>query len=314
MGHRMALRRTAAVVVAVLLVVGAFVVRSLTDHGGDDGTGPRPGTDGGRVTCVADLADACRAVARELGVDVTVERWLDTAARLDAGEAVGTWVTLAPLDALVETGDRSLVASSQLGLLGRADRMAALADGCAGTAIWRCVGDQAGRPWSELGGEARWGSLLPGLADPTASAVGALVLAHANTAFFGGPAFNNVVMDASDEHASWFAGLVAAVPDQVLDHPVAVFVGRPSVAGVVGSTSADFESTGGGRLAEFTATYPEPMGRADVVVAGEAPDGFVEAIAAQLLAASWQAPASGPNGMPSAATMRALAQRWEEDR
>ena len=50
---------------------------------------------------------------------------------------------------------------------------------------WKCIGDQAGRPWADIGGSAAWGSVKPSHSVPDATASGLLVLAQASGSYFG---------------------------------------------------------------------------------------------------------------------------------
>ncbi|HEX6310485.1 MAG TPA: hypothetical protein VF152_02535, partial [Acidimicrobiia bacterium] len=177
------MRRVGALVVAVGLVVAALIIRArIDDESRSDGSA--------RLLCAAELADACRRLDEAVGgLDVTVEAVRTTFDRLVAlpNEEVDRpgfdgWLVLEPWPAMVDVAraqgqlrplfdtDATQLARSPLVIMVRNVRARALEDGpCNGTVNWVCLGDVAGATWDEIGGEASWGRVRVGNADPTTS-------------------------------------------------------------------------------------------------------------------------------------------------
>jgi hypothetical protein len=325
-------RRLAAVVLAVGLVVAALLVRRAID---DEDDAAAPGTDSPAagtlvLTCITELAAACRTVADERDdVEVRVEDAGATSAEL-AGEPdpASTWVTFAPWAEMVER-DRALagsspafatseaVASSPLVLVGRDERMAPLVASC-GDVTWVCLADEAGTSWTELGGEATWGVVRPGHDDPATSATGALVFASLVTAERGSTDFTAIDIEVDDALVSRLTSLERAAPrpaggSDVLD----TFLGTPQYD-VVGVVQAVLEERAGSARDGLT-VVPDGGRVADVVLARPAsapvPQDVATDLAAALTARGWGPPraATPGEGLPSADVVIALQRDvWEQ--
>jgi len=50
--------------------------------------------------------------------------------------------------------------------------------------VWQCLGDNAGRPWGDVGGDETFGAINVGYADPTESATGLLILGQSSAEYF----------------------------------------------------------------------------------------------------------------------------------
>lgn len=196
-----------ALAAAVALVLVAIVVRNALDG---DGTG-----DDGSVTrtlaCPPDLVTACEAAIGE-DVQVVEQTPSETATALiegagaPAGEA-DLWLAPRPwaeavselaesraLDHLTAYLDshQEALARSPVVVVAWQDRAEALAEGaCGGELTWLCVGEAADREWAGAGGEAGWGRVRAGLADPSSTA-GLVVLGTAAAAY----------LDDSDYHTN----------------------------------------------------------------------------------------------------------------
>ena len=117
---------------------------------------------------------------------------LDRLAALEDPDEAPLWLTIEPYPAMVDSirgsaGTEPLaftattLGASQLGVaLPSDEQLGVLATVC-GTdpRLWRCIGDHAGASWSEVGGDASWGTVRPAFGDVDASALGlALVCAQ----------------------------------------------------------------------------------------------------------------------------------------
>jgi len=192
-----------------------------------------------------------------------------------------------------------------------------LVDACGGAVTWNCIGENAGQPWSSLGGDATWGDLAPGHDNPTERGAGLLTMGNAAASYFGSTTFNAVDIDADTGFVGWFSRLERAVPafvfaaDSALD---TLATGR--AVDLVGSTDAELTSLGAAPPDRFTVAYPEPVARADAVLvnstAGGAPIRLAEELRQALLATpGWIATPGDPNGLPSAGVLRTLLDLWE---
>jgi hypothetical protein len=333
------LKRLAAVAFAVLIVAGAFWVRDLLDEGGD-GSGPGNGASTTTtavqrrtVVCSPELAAACDALAAGGLATTVVEPAGTTAARLErttaAADVPDAWLTLDPWPAMVDDvrgraqldplfSDPARLASSALAVVGSANRLDVLDAHCGNQATWRCIGEVAGRPWADLGGQPAWQTVKPGHASPVDSASGLLVFGNAVVSYFGRTDVSAADL-ADDGFRSWVRQLERAVPNfggpqgtpyEQWNLPVPSF-------DLVGTTGAEITATPPRPDKQARVFYPSPMGRADAVIVtsgGRAPDEAMTAAARSALTASgWDAPADGAaEGLPSVGTLEALQQVWEE--
>ena len=191
--------RLLALGVAVVLVLGAVVLRSRLD--GDDGDTGSRGPGDLVVVCPPDLDDLCDATLSD-DYEVRVEDPIATRDRLiEAPSADGVegdlWLIPAPWAEAVGaqrerdrvpvlTGEPTAPLARSPVLLAVSDeRATALEEGpCGGPLTWTCVGDATGRPWDTVGGRAEWGTVKAGLTDP-ASALGLPVLGAATAGYVG---------------------------------------------------------------------------------------------------------------------------------
>jgi hypothetical protein len=327
-------KRIAAVLAAVVLIVGAVMFRKQLDDDND----AKPTNPGGQpsgsnapqqgeatIACVTDLAIQCRQIDAERDdVTIRIEDWSVTAKALADGTGPDGWITVAPLSNLGTFDTTSVAASTAMNVVVKSDRADALAAACGATPTWLCVGKVAGDPWTELGGSASWGKVGPGFADPTSSALGAVMFANANVGFFAGTPlgadaenFSSVDIDASDDHVDWFTRLAKGVPTAALADPLTALLQRPAV-NIAAATSAQVAAIPDARAGEVRAIVPTPAGRIDAVVAGHSDRFDVAAVTKDLTAAltgaGWDAAGSGPDGIPSAQTVIRLRNSWQEAR
>lgn len=344
--------RLGALVLAVLLVVGALVWRDRGDDGtpapDDGGTATPVVAEPGTVRCAAELR-ICDALAEALGddVDVVPEDGVVTARALRDASSADVWVTLQSLvDVVGDARDRAsrgplyapppgAVGTTPLVLVGWRDRLAVLEDACGVT--WACVGEVAAGSWADAGGPPAWGSPKPAHAAPDRSGVGLLVVAQAVASRLDGDPVTARTLDAPDVR-SWFADLERAVPSFTPpsgSQLVEMVQFGPSSRDVVGTTAAeaaDVLARAGARAADLAVTPSSPPVAATAVVAvpvgGEAPPGLTETVSSLLAEAGWDVPGTTPGvtlptPIPDAAgdapvltggALEAVLIRWEQVR
>lgn len=202
------MRRLLALLAAVGMVVGAWYLRDSLRSDGPDGDDPG---EGGQPTllCAAELAEVCRSLN---GVKVTVEqpgvsydRLIAEGGTLDAdGWLVsGPWPEMVREQRPVDLTISDPLARSDLALYVREDRHRVLDTAC-GTLSWKCLGDNVGRSWIELGGPAGWGELKFGHPGPDTTA-GLLSAGAAAVGFFGSTDISS--SDFEDGFDLWFGNL-----------------------------------------------------------------------------------------------------------
>lgn len=313
------LRRLGAAIAAVAIVIIAVIVRAAIDDRGQDPASSRPGSITGKsgplLACLPELAGPCAEIG---GVRVRVESWKQTLDTIGTADEPDAWVTFSPLDTLTHwTAPPTPLAGSDLVVVAPPERTATLETGCAGRELWTCIGNAAGGPWSALGGPASWGPLRPGIDDPATSATGLLSLGAASSAFFGRADYTNRDLAADDAFADWFVRLVSAVPANATSDALTLLLQRPSALALAATTAQRFDASVGSRRAQFTATYPGPMARAEVVLAvrsGALGSGALDRLTSALREAGWAAPGTGGAQLPGGATLVRLAELWREDR
>lgn len=364
-GSPTGVKRSLALLAAAAMVGGSLAVRSmLLDR--PDRT-DRSSSEPSRLVCITELADACRTLADRSGGDISVmiEDAGDTAARLEGappGADVGIdgWLTLDPWPEMVaDARERAnstpllgkvtdAVARSPLVIVVRTDRAEALARHCpGGTLGWRCLGDAAGRAWTDVGGKETWGSVKLAHAGAVSSASGALIIGQAAGHFLATPEIPVTSVSrndwvSSDAFSSWFQDLEGAVPRNGFEPPAgspfAQFLqGRFVEYDAVGALEAEVApalASASGIAGAVTVVYPDPVGTADVVFVPLVDSGTARRLGERaggaaardaLAEAGWRvtgkrrspgvpdAPALPEgNGLPSAGALDALRALWEE--
>lgn len=389
-------KRAVAAVVAVALVVVAFVVRGAIDDDPEasptttiaaspDGSDPanpaatEPGepattaapapTDAptaSALVCIAELEAVCDELATAFpDLDVRVEPagvTLDRLAALDDPATAPIWLTVDPYPAMVDAsrGNAEPVGyattgagASQLAVavpkpsprptatplpetsvsVSAPDsaatvpattdpgpppsRATTLQIGCADVALWRCIGDNAGATWTDLGGEASWGTVRPSLGDVPDSALGLASFATAVSGYTGASQLARTDWESDTTFVAWMRRLVRQserAPDTA-GTPLRTMATRASALDV--AATADFELAGLGTSGDrFDLVYPQPGMWLQAVVAVpagvSAPTELTDAVTTALATAGWDAPGTASAPLPSAATMLALRALWEE--
>jgi len=271
--------RALAVLGAVAMVAGALFVRSNLD---DDG---KRASTTLRLVCATEMEAVCDALEEQAGsrVETRLEAATVTADRL-SGLAPGLeppldgWLVTAPWPAIVaETRSRAgqapflvpgdVLARSPAVLAVKADRQPVLQAQCNGPPDWKCLGDVAGRPWSDLpGGSAQWGPVKPGH-PPVPTAAGLTVLGGATVAYFGGTTDLSLTELEGAAFQSWLRRVEQAVPERPIS-PFATMLQRPSAFDAVGALEAEAgPALRTARVPKPVLLYPSPVATADVVLA-----------------------------------------------
>jgi hypothetical protein len=312
-------KRLAALGVAVGLIAGALFARDRWIEGDDSGD---PQTDDARVlVCATELANICNQVASTFP-DVTM-RTANVGDSLTALADDELWFTFTPFPEIItQTRERSRqtervyttqpVASSNVVLVAFPDRMVTLTATCGDPVEWRCLGEQAGNPWSDIGGDASWRDARPAFA-PLSSGIGRLGVASAVSGFFG-----DAPIDANDpSFTSWARPLARAVPATALSSgtAIATIEVRSSSLDVAVGAAAELSTNGAAR---FAVTPASTNTRVDLVLATpsgvDAPSGLAAALTTAALSDGWLANGSpGATGEPpDANTVVVTSQIWED--
>lgn len=270
--------RVLAILVAVAMVAGALVARSRLDES-DERTRTTL-----RLVCATELEAVCDALAedKDSNVETTVEPAATTADRLTK-LAPGTrppldgWLVTAPWPAIVEVAREReatgllLTTSPVLGrspvvLAVQAGRIAPLKAQCKGDPGWRCVGEVAGKPWTDLPtGQANWGRVRPGH-PPVSTVAGLTVMGAAAGEFFGRTDLSSSDLD-DDDFRDWLARIEDAVPDPT-SSPIQSMALRPTfdVAGALEAEAGPLLARSA-RPNKPLLLYPSSVVTADVVLA-----------------------------------------------
>lgn len=353
----MAARRLLALIVAAVLVGAAFGIRAVIDNdgGGDSGDGRTQ-----RLLCAVELADVCDELATDHKIEVTIESARTTADRLSAlpdsdrrSEPYDGWIALGrDIEIVREARQRSALApvlESPSDPIGRSplvlaiwrDRAAALEQDCGGEVSWKCIGEVAGTQWRAHGGEAGWGVVKPGHADPSTSGEGLEVIGQAAAQFTGR---TNLSRDDFEDDAffEWFTRLERAVPTgggTGDESPlVRMLTAGPAAFDVVATTEAEagplLASASADRRQRVRLLYPAPVATADVRFASfiDGSDDLFDLVTgddgrAELARAGYRVdgedrapgvpdrpPLSGRANLPDAGALEALLDTWHEVR
>lgn len=334
-------RRLGALATAVVLVAAAFAIRSAraddeptptaSPPDGTDATATTASTSADRpVVCIVELRAVCDAVAaRDPSRSVRTEPAVTTLAALadaTSSDALPLWVTVRPFPAMADarraavgvealTLTETAVASTPL-VVAVLDqpRLDALDAGCGEADVWACVGEYAGRPWSELGGEPAWGTVRPAVGDVARSATALVSFAAATAGYFATTSFNRSTWEADTGFLGWLRPLARTVGASDLSGgtPLATMATRASAVDVAATTDAELAALGA-RASRFAAEYPRSAMSLDAVIAAPETLGggndLTATAAATLTAAGWGRPVDA--GGPSASTTLALLELWE---
>lgn len=293
------MKRLFAAVIAIALIVGAAIARSVLD---DDGASSAPVGSGGdavHVVCADLLRVACAGL--EGDVEVTYEDAAVTADRLATATdpELDAWVAPMPWPAMVDdtrarAGANPLfsdqprpLARTRLAVVGPDDL-----EGCG----WRCLGDRAA-------GELKLGSR------PLAtSGIGVLTLAAAVTGWFDGPTF--ATNDFDPDFERWLGGWSRRL--EVSPDPLTRLLQARAFLDAAVELEATAEATlaaaSPDRIAGLTLLYPAPVATVEAVLVstGAGTDDLADRLASALEAAGWRTPDGQPLELPSPGVIVAL--------
>lgn len=291
------MKRVAALLLAVGMVVGAVVIRDRL-NGDPSASGGGSGTF--RLQCATELVDVCDSLAEGrddlvvTGEDpgITTDRLSALAVGLDPGFDAwlvdGPWPQIvadnrsfAGLDDKVLGTSSAVLARSPALIVGLTARRAELESACGSTITWKCIGEQPATT-------QRVGLPTPERGD------GLAVLAEATASYFGTTDYSSG--DFEDPGFSgWFNQLTGlstqtSIGSQAPLERALAASGTFSIVGALESQSA--------RLLRgtYVTTYPEPMVTADVVLSPAVGTGVADALVSidadllgeQLAAAGWR--------------------------
>ena len=326
------MKRLAAVVLAVAMIVGAVLLRDRID--GDDEPGPGGPGDRFRLICDTTLAEVCTSLAggdddlevvvRDSGA--TADELDDEGAALDAD----AWLTTAAWPAIVADNRRfaeldgdvlapssAVLARSPVMIATRDDGRSELEAACGGTITWRCVGEQV--PAGQR----------VGLAAPE-TAAGLTVLASATDSWFGGSDYSTVDFE-DPAFGLWFDDLTGAASSTrfgrqtPLDRAL-TRTGEFTTVGALESETSRLLTPG----KSYVPLYAEPMVTADVVLAprrGLDADRLLDeldrdALREALSSRGWRIDGRAPSGaqdppglpdgsdLPAPGVLQSLRERW----
>ncbi len=328
-------KRAGAIVIALVLVLGAFFVRRQIDG---SSTATPSGRDSSALSavCTPEAATACQAMG--LG-GVKIERPGDTAARLaKAGGTLGAdlWVTPSFWPAMVtelarQSGNDSptaltaspVIARSALAFVTRRDRAQALAGSCAGVANWACITTKAGDAWTTLGGQASWGTLTIGL-DNISTTSGLMGVSAATVAHFGRSDLATNDFDDDETFGSVLTKLASSAPTSTAGGttPLERYLRIPATASsVIEIDAVARPAVAASRdVASIERGVPTTLAVADLVIVGPTAAN-INSIdrsrwTAALVSAGWSTPNAAdlpaPSGLPPAGVLVALTTRWKQ--
>jgi hypothetical protein len=320
------LRRLLALVVAIGLVVGAYVVKtrvidkpSSTTATTTDPANPaepsQPSVPKGRaaVWCIDEIKAACEAAAKTTNITVTIESAGKTLDRLAANPNPNDiWVTLAPWDGLLTNARARTIkdqapavqelASTPVVVAGPKPRLDVIAKVCA-PLTWVCVGDQVDKKWDAIGGQTAWRDVVFVHTDPTSTASGLAAYGAALAGRVGTPTFS--IAELNDPKISeWSKKLETA------NHPAqADPFGKLAVA-------ADFFLAGGLKPeAGANAITPAPEVRVGAIVAAigtaKIDTKLADALKVELGKNGWDVGVAS-SGVPDATAMEAARNNWKQ--
>lgn len=339
------------------MIAAAVFVRGRIDQGASD-SASASGRPTGVLVCTPELRKVCDQLkTANPDLTVRVEDAGTTYAALTSGAAltdatkVDAWLAPQPWPAMVDEArqraGRDAAFDAPSGVLARSpmvmvvwtDRLVALKGSCPGGAVdWACVGTDAGRAWTDVGGDAAWGAVKPGHPPADKSATGLFTFALATGEKLGRTDYSrNDLSDAA--YREWATNLEQNVPTFTPSAGTALDAmlsqGRSSfdVAGAIEATAGP--SVAASREKDNLAIlYPAPVTTADVVLAptkGNESGARIKRLlesapaAAALAQAGWRVPgqpaAAGidagqalpdPNPLPRAGVLQAVRETWTE--
>jgi hypothetical protein len=318
------IKRVLAFLAAAALIVAALLIRNGLDDTSASGSDSTDGPSGGSTTvvCSTQLADVCNGLGKSYSV--TIESAANTLSRLsaDGAQLPDAWITLDPFPGMLDTlrtvanlapltPEVTAIGADTPVLAVPTARNASVAAGCAGQAVWKCLGGAAGNPWTSLDANAAGGDVLVGITDPATEDLGLITFANAVAGYFG-----VVQQDNGSFHDPGFTGWLRTFSNNAHvvsagSTPLGTLLVRKSEVNVAASTTREIASNA--QRATVSALAVSPAISPTVVVGSFTSRGrSVATKAAPLfLAAGWTAPTAPQPQLP-AGTFVALRALWKE--
>jgi hypothetical protein len=318
------MKRLAALLAAAAMVLAAVLVRGAMDS--DEGSGGNTTNGSGRqgdlaLLCGPELLAACNAIAEATeGISIDVQPEQETADLLASGElelgenrvwlAAGDWPAIATQGGanLPVLASSEVLARSPAVIVGRTERIDAARSKCA-PVDWGCLGDFAGSPWTDLGGNATWGDVKVGLPD-VAAASGMVTVNQAVASRVGSSQFATNDL-AEPTVTGWFEHLAreSGKGSSSLE-PLAELIQVQGSLSMAGALEADAvrELRSAASAGSFTVIAPEPLATADVRLWApnqQAVDDAIDELGAERLTAAlsdtgWRIPQGPVDASPPA--------------
>lgn len=322
----MTLKRLAAFLGAVALIIGAVLLRQSLDDNSSSSSDSTDTPSGSKTTviCSTELAAVCAVLGKNYSVTVEpAGRTLDRLSK-DGAAYPDAWVTLDPLPGMLDTARTfanltaattsiTAIAEDSPAIAVPADRSASLTSGCGSQSVWKCVGANAGRPWTSLDANAKGGDVLAGLMDPAIEAMGLVTFANAVAGYFGA-----AQLDTSSWQDSGFRSWLRTFSSNAKivatgTTPLSTLLVRKTEVNVAASSTAEIGAVPSQRQGDVAAVAVAPAIPIVAAVATFTSRGnSVAAKAAPLLLdAGWTA-AADPQPQLPAGTFVALRALWKD--
>lgn len=291
--------RIVALVIAMVLIVGAVIVRGVIDDNGSPSSS-RSHEGPIRVVCATEVYDACASLDPSR-YEVRGEDAAVTAATLsgDAAPTFDVWITPSSWPGIVD--DARTRSGGSAALVAEEEQVARSPIVVVGGT------DVAGCDWHCLGGK----SFTLGAAPPT-SALGTIELGAAATGYFGKATF--AANDLDTQFRSWLEGMTQRVVAN--DQPVTTLLQSRAFFDAAISTEAaartQLDAASADRKAGLSLQYPAPVAYVDVVAVDVDPArarvaaGVARTVGALLQSRGWKQPSSATDGLPRPGVLAAL--------
>lgn len=264
----------------------AFPIRALIDDDGDN-----KGTNDRRtpvLLCAAELANVCDELEREANVKIVLDAvgattsTLSTRTEAENGRPeYDGWLTFDRNADIVQEARRrnslpailedpsSAIARTPLLLAIWKDRANVLDAHCGGDITVACIGGVAGTRWESIGGEAGWGDVKLGHADPEATGEGLAVIGQEAAQFVGRSRLSRDDFE-EDAFLEWFSTVERAVEldADAFAHLLSFGAARYGVVTTTEATATrQLARASRDKREALRLLYPEPVASIDVVFA-----------------------------------------------
>ena len=169
----------------------------------------------------------------------------------------------------------------------------------------------AGAPWTDLGGEASWGTIRPAFGDVNDSALGLASFAASVAGYFGDADISRSRWEADPAFIPWVRGLADSAGGVSLSGGSALgtMATRPSALDIAATAGFELAALDAGSE-RFAPNYPAPEMWLQAVLAvpggAAAPGDLASDLTEQLRGSGWDDAATAATPLPSASTMLAL--------